>query len=474
MGVGPPSGLIELALSLSRRDGRCALSSHAWAYPTSRWMPPEIETGMGRRSAAAELDAVAAEQGGVPDAPSGRGWPSGLASLQHRDFRLLWCGALVSNVGAWLQAVAQGWLILQLANSAFLLGVVNAAGTLPILVLSLYGGVLADQMDRRKLLLLAQNCAMVLTLCMALLTATHRITVGWLLVLVLAIGVSQALSSPAWQAFVSDLVPPHRLFNAIALNSAQFNVARVLGPAMAGTLIAVVGIAGCFGLNGLSFLAVTAALLAMRVPPRQRPASQVSPWQSLLEGLRYAVRHAEARAVLILGTIHTIFGMPFLMLMPVFARDVFHGSAGDLGILLSAMGVGAVGGAFTTARFGGMPRKGLVILGTEVIFAVSLLLYAHMTIRLLAMPALALVGFWMVSFFAMANTTLQILSGEELRGRMMAIWTIASWGVTPLGSLWAGLFAAHFGAPAAVTVGGLVCLLAVGGMALATPLLRLL
>src|SRR5579864_3198566 len=189
-----------------------------------------------------------------------RAWPAGLIALDSRDFRLLWSGALVSNIGTWLQAVAQGWLVLQLTNSAFLLGMVNAVGTLPVMTLSLYGGVLADQMDRRLLLMIAQTSLLVLTLVMAALTGVHLINVGWLLLLVFVIGSVSALSSPAWQSFVGDLVPKASLMNAIALNSAQFNVARVVGPAMAGALIALIGIAGCFTLNGLSFLAVVVAL----------------------------------------------------------------------------------------------------------------------------------------------------------------------------------------------------------------------
>ena len=401
-----------------------------------------------------------------------RRWPAGLAALEYRDFRLLWSGALVSNVGTWLQTVAQGWLVLQLANSASVLGLVNAVSTLPVLTLSLYGGVLADRIDRRRLLLAAQWAAMLLALGTALLIAAHRITVPWLLALALASGVVAALSSPAWQAYVSDLVPQRGLFNAVALNSAQFNVARVLGPAMAGTLIATVGIAGCYTLNGLSFLAVIVALMRLRTPPRVRAASTSSPWQDLVEGMRYAAGHAEARAVLLLGTAHTIFGMPFLMLLPVFARSVYRGGAGDLGILLSAMGVGAVGGAFTTTRWSGIGRKGPAILGMEVAFGAALVLFAHAPSRLAALPALALVGFCMVSFFAVANTTLQLLSGEEMRGRMMALWTIASWGVAPVGSAWAGVFAARFGAPATVYTGAGACLLATGAMALLSPLLR--
>lgn len=403
-----------------------------------------------------------------------RGWPTGFVALSYCEYRLLWSGALVSNIGTWLQAVAQGWLVLQLTNSAFLLGVVNAAGTLPVMTLSLVGGVLADRFDRRFLLLVAEWALLLFTMAMAVLTGTHAIGVGWLIALVLLIGLASALSAPTWQSFLSDLVPPEALLNAISLNSAQFNVARVLGPAFAGTLIAVIGIAGCFTLNSLSFLAVIASLLLMRRQPPRATRPGVSPWASLVEGVRYVKGHAEARTIVGLGTIHTIFGMPFLMLMPVFARDVYHGSAGDLGGLLSAMGVGAVAGALTTARFGAFRRKGLLILGTECVFAVALILFAHMSMRLAAMPALALVGFWMVSFFAVANTTLQILCDEEMRGRVMSIWTIASWGITPVGSLWAGALAARLGASGVVTIGGTICLLATAALAVAVPRLRLL
>jgi MFS family permease len=334
--------------------------------------------------------------------------------------------------------------------------------------------VLADRRDRRLLLLVSQLGLMVFTLVMALLTAAHVITVGWLLLLVGLVGVFSALSSPAWQSFVGDLVPARALLNAIALNSAQFNVARVVGPALAGTLIALVGIAGCFTLNGLSFLAVVGALLLMRPQARTRAPGRHSAWSSVVEGVRFVAGHAEARAITLLATVHTIFGMPFLMLMPVFARDVYHGSAGDLGTLLAAMGLGAVAGSLITARLGAVPRKGLLILGTEVVFALALLIFAAMPVRSLALPALALVGFWMVSFFAIANTALQILSHEEVRGRVMSIWTIASWGIAPVGSLWAGALAARLGAPATVSIGGGICLLYALGTAALSPRLRLL
>jgi MFS family permease len=403
-----------------------------------------------------------------------RAWPAGLIALDSRDFRLLWSGALVSNIGTWLQAVAQGWLVLQLTNSALLLGMVNAVGTLPVMTLSLYGGVLADQMDRRLLLILAQSSLLVFTLAMAVLTGTHIINVGWLLLLVFVIGSVSALSSPAWQSFVGDLVPKASLMNAIALNSAQFNVARVVGPAMAGTLIALIGIAGCFTLNGLSFLAVVVALGFMRRPQVNRALSRVGAWRSVVDGVKFAAGHAESRAILLLATVHTIFGMPFLMLMPVFAKDVYQGNAGDLGVLLAAMGAGAVVGALVTARLGAAPRKGLIILGMEIAFTLALFAFALMPARLPAMFALAVVGFWMVSFFAIANTALQILSHEEMRGRVMALWTIASWGISPVGSLWAGALASRIGAQATVAIGAGVCLIyALATGALSAPLREL-
>jgi MFS family permease len=309
-------------------------------------------------------------------------------------------------------------------------------------------------------------------LIMALLTATHTISVGWLLTLVLLIGATSALSSPAWQSFVSDLVPKGSLMNAIALNSAQFNVARVVGPALAGTLIAVVGIAGCFSLNGFSFLAVVAALAMMRRPATASATRDESPWQSVVAGLRYSAAQADSRAVLLLATVHTVFGMPFLMLMPVFAKDVYHGGAGDLGTLFAAMGAGAVAGALLTARLGTVQRRGLMILGMEAGFALSLLVFAAMPDRLPALPALAVVGFWMVSFFAVANTALQVLSSEDMRGRVMALWTIASWGVSPIGSLWAGALANRSGAQLAVAVGAGICLLFTGATAVFSSALR--
>jgi MFS family permease len=375
-------------------------------------------------------------------------------------------------MGTWLQTVAQGWLILQIMNSAFLLGMINAVGNVPVMTLSLFGGVVADRLDRRMVLIQAQSALMVLTLFMALLTAIHAINTSWLLILVLLIGIASALSSPAWQSFVADLVPKSSLMNAIALNSAQFNVARVVGPALAGGLIALIGIAGCFTLNGLSFLAVVAALAVMRRPRAVPAIGTAGVWRSLADGIRFAAEQAETRTILLLATVHTVFGMPFLMLMPVFAKDVYHGSAGDLGALLAAMGCGAVAGALVTARLGMVPRKGLIILGLEVAFAISLIVFALIPARLPAMVALAVVGFWMVSFFAVANTALQVLCDEDVRGRVMALWTIASWGISPVGSLWAGALANKIGAQATVALGGAICLAYVLAVAGLSPALR--
>jgi predicted MFS family arabinose efflux permease len=243
---------------------------------------------------------------------------------------------------------------------------------------------------------------------------------------------------------------------------------------MAGTLIAVIGIAGCFTLNGLSFLAVVGALALMRRPVVTRPVRTVSVWRSLVDGISFVAHHAESRAIMLLATVHTIFGMPFLMLMPVFAKNVYHGNAGDLGALLAAMGGGAVFGALMTGRLGMVARKGLIILGMEAAFALSLFVFALIPERIPAMLALAVVGFWMVSFFAVANTALQILSHEEMRGRVMALWTIASWGISPVGSLWAGALASRIGAQATVALGAGACMVyALATAAISAPLREL-
>ncbi len=210
----------------------------------------------------------------------------------------------------------------------------------------------------------------------------------------------------------------------------------------------------------------------MNRPKAILSAAKVAVWRSIADGMRFAAGQAETRSTLVLATVHTVFGMPFLMLMPVFAKNVYHGSAGDLGALLAAMGGGAVVGALLTARLGNVPRKGMIILGTEVAFALSLIVFALIPARLPAMGALAVVGFWMVSFFAVANTALQVLSDEEVRGRVMALWTIASWGVSPVGSLWAGALASRIGAQMTVALGGATCLVYALALATLSPTLR--
>ncbi|MDH7499456.1 MAG: MFS transporter [candidate division NC10 bacterium] len=385
---------------------------------------------------------------------------STFTSLRHRNFRLFFFGQLVSFIGVWMQNVAQSWLVYELTHSRLLLGLVYTLGSLPILAFSLYGGTLADRADKRKLLLFTQSSAMVMAWLLGILIAFDWIRIWHIFVLATLLGLDTAIDTPTRQSFLFEMVGKEDLTNAIALNSTIFNASRIIGPAVAGLLISAVGLSSCFFLNGLTYLAILAALFSMRFEvERVRPSSKSSILHGLSEVLRYAGAHPPIRSLLLLLAIISIFALQYVVMMPVFAKDILGGGPRTLGALMTAIGVGALIGALNLATYGNRRGRTLLLLLGAILFLLSLFLFTLSTHLYLSLFLLVLVGFFMITFLATANTLLQITVSDELRGRIMGLFVMALLGMVPLGSLQLGFLAQHLGAPWAIRIGTALCML---------------
>lgn len=394
------------------------------------------------------------------------------SALRHRNFRLFWIGQVFSLTGTWMQSTAQGWLVLELTESEFLLGAITAAGSLPILLLSLYAGVVADRRDKRSILLAAQVAALLLAVVLAALTWSGEITYGWLLALVLLAGTASAFEVPTRQSIFAELVAREDLTNAIALNSAAFNLTRIVGPAVAGVLIGSVGVAACFTLNAASYLAVIAGLLAIRRPPFVPPPRTASTWENLREGVRFLTGDRLARTLVLMIAAMSILAFPFTMLLPVFARDVLGVGAVGLGSLLSATGAGALAGGITLAATAGRVRRGRLLLVAVSSFSLLLIAFALSRSFALSLALLAAAGFAMILNNATTNALLQSLVPDRLRGRVMAVYVFMFLGMAPLGSLQAGALAHWLGAPTALALGAAAMLVTAVLVWLRVPELR--
>ena len=387
-------------------------------------------------------------------------WRQTFAALRHRNFRLFFFGQLVSLIGTWMQNTAQGWLVYQLTGSKILLGVVAATGSLPMLLFGVWGGSVADRYPKRSVLLVTQTWMMLMALTLAALVAGGWVR-PWHIVMVAAgTGLGMAFDMPVRQSFMVEMANREDLMNAISLNSSIVNSARVIGPATAGLLMAKVGIAACFFLNGLSFLGVIAGLWMMRLPPRAAAPHIGSTWQHVKEGLRYAASQRRIRILVMLLAVVGIFGWSYLVLMPAFARDLLKVNEAGYGVLLGANGVGALAGALTVATFGSRMRPRMMVLGGLGWFSVMLLLLSQSHSYGLAMCLLAASGAGIMLFFSTSNTLVQLSASDDMRGRMMGIWALVFGGMMPLGGLEAGLLAHWFGVRAAMATGASVCALA--------------
>jgi MFS family permease len=383
------------------------------------------------------------------------------SALRHRDFRLFLSGQLVSQCGTWVQTVAQGWLVLQLTNSAFAVGLVTALGSLPILLFTLYGGVVADRVDKRRMVLLLQTLMLVEALALAVLTHQGWITVHWVMALAAFYGLLSAFEVPTRQAMVSEIVGKEDLMNAIALNSSAFNVARVIGPTIAGGLIATVGLAACFYVNAASYLAVILGLLLMRASPQRAP-SQAPAFGALKEGFGYIFGNPWPRALVAIIAAFSVFGYSFLPMMPVFARDVLGLDADGYGAIVSAVGLGAAAGAIGMAGMAGRTRSGRLVIGTFALFGVLLASAAYAPGFWSALVLFTAAGSLMAMNGILANTMLQLQAPDHLRGRVMGFYSFVVLGMAPLGAFQAGWVSEHYGARVSFALGGAACVLMAG------------
>ncbi|MGH2520908.1 MAG: MFS transporter [Anaerolineales bacterium] len=404
----------------------------------------------------------------------GREWnvPTALHALSHRNYRLYWVGQLISLTGTWMQTTAQQWLVYRLTGSPLALGTVTFLASLPVMLFSLFAGIAVDRVDKRRLLLLTQSMMMALALTLAGLTFAGVVQYWHVLAMATLLGLVSTFDMPTRQAFTVEMVGKEDLMNAIALNSSIFNGARLIGPAVAGLLVARVGEAMAFTLNGLSFLAVIAGLLLMRLPPFVPRDGRLRPLEDLKEGVSYIARNHAVMSLVIVAAIPSIFGFPYTALIPVMAGQVLGLRADGFGALVSSVGAGALVGAVSLAALGKFKRKGWLLTIATFTLAGAITAFALSRSAPLSMLALAFAGWSMVTHLATTNTLLQLQVPDALRGRVMSAYLWAVVGMAPLGSLLLGSLAEAWGAPRAILSGALVCLASALGMLAVFPGVR--
>lgn len=381
-------------------------------------------------------------------------------ALRYRNYRLYYLGQSISLMGTWVQNIAMGWLIYRLTGSALLLGSVAFAMQIPSLFITPFAGVLADRINRRRVIIISQIAAMFVAFALAYLVISDRITVGHILVLAVINGVVLSFDTPFRHAFVPDMITEREdLANAIALNSSLYNLARFIGPPIGGLLIAAVGEGWCFFINGVSFLAVIGVLLAMQIKPFVKKLAQASVMMQLREGVRYAFTDKPLRYLLLLVAMSSFFGLPFQALLPVFAADILGGDSQMLGLLTGSLGLGAVTGAFYLAARKHLHTMPLSIFRTALVFAIGLGVFALSANAVLSFVALVVTGFGMIVHFNSTNTLLQTISDEDKRGRIVSLYSLTFMGITPLGSLLAGWVSDLIGVHYTIFVFSLICLL---------------
>lgn len=384
-------------------------------------------------------------------------------SLSHRNYRRFWTGAFLSNIGTWMQAVAQGWLVLQMTDSPFWLGLDGFMATVPGFFLTLVGGVFADLVDRRRLLLYTQIVAGLTAFSLAVLVDTGVITVWMILGFSFITGCCMSLAGPSYQAMTFDLVGREDVANAVALNSTQFQLSRVVGPVFAALGFKFFGLAGCFYANGISFIAVVIALMLVRFDTSKRLAHPVSDrhafWQDLVAGFRYVRKRPRVSGLLAISGVTSLFGAPYLTLIPIFARDIFQFGETGLAWMMGTAGAGAFLGALILTYLGDFKRKGWAVLGGSFSFGIALIAFAQSTDLILSVILLFCVGFAIVTSVAVANMLLQQLVTDQMRGRVMSMFILSFVGTMPIGNLGAGIAAEHFGAPNALTACGVAIVL---------------
>jgi MFS family permease len=404
-------------------------------------------------------------------APQQSKWTVALRALRHRNFQLFFGGQLISLIGTWMQTVAQSWLVYQMTKSALLLGSVGFASQIPVFLVAPIGGITADRVNRQRLVIATQAASMLLAAVLAWLTLSGRVQVWHIFWLAGLLGVVNAFDIPGRQSFLVDMVGKDDLMNAIALNSSMFNGARIIGPAVAGILVAKIGEGWCFAANAISYIAVIAGLMLMHVQSTQKP-SRRSPVEDIVEGFRWVSHTAVIRALLLLLGLVSLVGMPYTVLMPIFADQILHGGARGLGILMGATGVGALAAALRLAT-----KTGVKGLGRWVAFScgglgVSLMCFSFSTSFWLSVALLLPCGYSMMLQMACSNTLIQTMVPDALRGRVMSLYSMMFMGMAPFGAFFGGALAHRVGAPITVAGGGFACVVGAIWFGRALPELR--
>ncbi|HUN89758.1 MAG TPA: MFS transporter [Terriglobales bacterium] len=392
--------------------------------------------------------------------PAESRWKTTFRALKHRNFQLFFSGQLVSLIGTWMQVIAESWLVYRLTGSAVLLGSIGFASQIPVFLFAPLGGMAADRVSRHRLVIATQASAMTLAMIYATLILTNRITIHEIFVLAALLGGVNAFDIPARQAFMVEMVGREDLMNAIALNSSMFNGARIVGPAVAGVLIARIGEGWCFFANGVSYAAVIAGLLMMRIPKRAERRPLGSPTAHIIEGFRFVRKNTPIRDILLLLGVISLVAMPYAVLMPIFADRILHGGARGLGLLMGATGIGALLGALTVAAKSGLRGLGKFVGIAAAGFGVSLVAFSQSRNFWLSFAFLIPVGYGMMLETTSSNTLIQAMVPDELRGRVLAVYTMMFMGMAPLGSLFAGIIAHHLGAPLTLAIGGTAAVVA--------------
>jgi MFS family permease len=384
--------------------------------------------------------------------------PASLRALGHRNFRLFWTGQLISLIGTWMQTIARGWLVLELTHSPFWLGMVGLANSLPVLLLSLWGGAVADNISKRVLVIWTQAISMVMAFVLAALTMTGKVELWHVLAISLILGTVFAFDAPTRQAFTVEMVGKEDLMNAVALNSSIFNGARVAGPAIGAVILAWQGPGMAFFLNGVSYLAVLVGLFLMRLPRHQKRKMETNATERIIEGLRYVRHNDTLRTLMLLVAFVSVFAFPYSVLMPIFADAVLKVGEQGYGTLMALSGIGSLIGALSLTLQSGRAstRRGRTILAGAIGLPVFLGTFALSQSYLLSLLMLAGVGWTMISINATINTVIQTSVPDELRGRVNGVYSFLFIGMAPFGNLQAGLIADHFGAPAALAIGAII------------------
>jgi MFS family permease len=380
------------------------------------------------------------------------------AALQFYNYRLWFLGQLVSLVGTWMQMTAQGFFVFELTGSPAYLGIVGFAAGVPSWFLMLYAGVIADRFPRRTLLMIAQVAMMILAFVLAALVFTGLVEPWHIVLLAFLTGIANAFEAPARISFVRELVDREHMSNAIAMNSTMFQAATVAGPAIAGVTYATFGPAWCFVINGISYLAVLVALWFMRIEREETKPSTKSPLEALKEGLNYVVHHSLIRTMILIAAVASLFGFAFVTLMPAWAVNVLGGDSATNGYMQSARGIGALAAALMIASLGNFKQKGKLMTIGSFVFPILLIVFAFITSIPLSLLVLVGVGWGFMLLFNLLNVLTQHLVDDNLRGRVMSIYTLTFFGGMPIGSLWAGALAEQFGEPITVIVGALISL----------------